>query len=68
MNFINKQALFILTGYNYPSVDDFITKASDSANCSEILNDFEAKQIENIKINGRSYSKKYVSPCGSILS
>ncbi len=62
MNFINKQALFILTGYNYPSVDDFKTAAKASVNCSEILNDFDAKQIENIKINGSPIPKSILAP------
>lgn len=57
MNFINKQALFILTGYNYPSVDDFTTAAESSVNCSEILKGFDKIKSDNIKINGRYIAK-----------
>lgn len=62
MNFDNKQALFILTGYNYPSVDEFKKLASASVNCSEILKDFEEKEIFNLKINGNPVPKNTLAP------
>lgn len=62
MNFDNKQVLFILTGYNYPSVDNFMSAADASVNCSEILKDFEAKEIDSIKINGNPIPKNILAP------
>lgn len=62
MDFTNKQALFILTGYNYNSVEEFENKLSDSTNCSNILKDFESKKISNVKINGIPIPKSTQTP------
>lgn len=56
MDFINEQALFVITGYSYPTIEDFISSYKSSSNCSKIMELFDLMDIP-MKINGKEIPK-----------
>lgn len=51
-NIIKEEVQFVVTDYNFASVDDFITSLEASESCKNLLSYFEQAKVASLKVNG----------------
>ncbi|MCX4275831.1 MAG: hypothetical protein OSJ27_08655 [Candidatus Gastranaerophilales bacterium] len=62
MSFVHKQAAFIVTGYNYNTIEDFQKAYKDSKACMDLMIGFSQQPTPKIRINGADIPSDLPSP------